>query len=109
MAAFSVTTERDRQTSVLSISGELDMATVPQLRDLAVAELRRSECRKLVFDLARLEFIDSTGIGCWVELRNAAIADDRQVVLRSAPPQVLRILAIGGLDRLFIEGPDTAA
>ena len=101
VTAFSLTTSREDDTTVLFIGGELDMATVPRLRARATAELDRPDCRTLVFDVGQLEFLDSTGIGCWVELRNRAESEQRKVVIRSATPVVARILEIGGLTRLF--------
>lgn len=106
MATFGLTTAREDDTTVLFISGELDMATVPRLRELARAELERPGCRTLVFDVGELEFLDSTGLGCWVELHNRATSGDRQLIIRSASPVVARILEIGGLNRLFSQASD---
>ncbi len=108
MTDFSLTTTREADTTVLFIGGELDMATVPRLRARANAELERPDCRTLVFDVGQLEFLDSTGIGCWVELRNRAQSDHRRVVIRSASPVVARILEIGGLTRLFTDAPESS-
>jgi anti-sigma B factor antagonist len=103
VTVFSLTTSREGATTVLHIGGELDMATAPRLSATAHAELDRPDCRTLVFDVSGLDFVDSTGVGCWVEVRNRASAEDRQVLVRAANPVVARILEIGGLTRLFAE------
>jgi anti-sigma B factor antagonist len=105
---FGLTAAREEDTTVVFISGELDMATVPRLRELAGAELERPECRTLVFDVGDLEFLDSTGLGCWVEMHNRATSGDRRLVIRSASPVVARILEIGGLNRLFAQSSDSS-
>ena len=99
---FSTDVTHDGDTTVVALAGELDIATVPELRELAYAELDRAECRAVVLDLTDLTFLDSTGIGCWVQLRTHAAAAEKQVTIRSVPPGVRRVLEISGLLPLFI-------
>jgi anti-sigma B factor antagonist len=100
---FSVSAERDGDTTVLRITGELDLATVPQLRSAAFAELDRPGCATLAFDLADLAFLDSTGIGSWVEIRGRAVTNGQRVVIRAVPDFVARVLEIGALTKLFAD------
>lgn len=104
MATFSVSVTRDDGATTLNLSGELDVATVPELRQVATAELDRPECQRMVLDLTDLAFLDSTGIGCWVEIRSYAVARDKQLTIRSVPLTVQRILQIGGLYEMFVDG-----
>ncbi len=85
----------------MSLVGELDLATVPQLREAAQAALTDPDCSILVLDLAGLHFLDSTGLGCWIELRNAAKDTGKQLVLESVPPSAMRTVGIAGLAPLF--------
>jgi anti-anti-sigma factor len=101
VATFSTAVTRAGDTTIVSLSGDLDIATVPQLGPLATAELDRDECRSLVLDLSELSFLDSTGIGCWVETRTHATALGKQMVIRNVPAAVRRVLEIGGLLALF--------
>lgn len=100
---FSVTANRDGTTTVLQLVGELDMATVPQLRTVAFAELDQPGCEVLALDVAGLDFLDSTGIGSWVEIRRRAADSGKRVVVREMPPYIHRILEIGSLTSLFAE------
>jgi anti-sigma B factor antagonist len=104
VATFSVSVTRDDETAILSLSGELDIASVPELREVATGELDRPECRRIVLDLADLDFLDSTGLGCWVELRTQAAGRGKALVVRSVPLTVQRILQIGGLFEMFTDG-----
>ena len=104
MASFSVSVNRDDGTTMLNLSGELDIATVPELRRVATAELDRPECRRMVLELSELNFLDSTGIGCWVEIRAHAVAQDKRLSISSVPLTVQRILEIGGLYEMFADG-----
>ena len=57
-----------------------------------------------MLDLRELSFLDSTGIGCWVETRTHATALGKRMTIRDVPAAVRRVLEIGGLLALFEEG-----
>lgn len=101
VATFSTDVTRSGDTTIVNLSGELDIATVPQLQPLATEELDRDECTTLLLDLTELDFLDSTGIGCWVEIRAHATERGKRVTIRNVPPAVRRVLEIGGLLTLF--------
>lgn len=90
---------------MLVLTGELDLAAAPDMRAAGLVALAEPDCSTLVLDVADLSFIDSTGIGTWVELRNHAIQNDQRLQLRSVSDHLARILKIGGLSALFDEAP----
>mgnify|MGYP001160922169 FL=1 len=47
---------------VLELSGEIDMATGPQLRQTIVQRVQEGESN-LILDLSGVDFVDSTGLG----------------------------------------------
>jgi anti-sigma B factor antagonist len=101
MSSLTLRTRREDDRAVVSVAGELDLATVPKLREAALAELSVPDCSTLVLDLDGLTFLDSTGIGCWIELRNRAEDSGRSLELASVPPAALRTVQIAGLAGLF--------
>lgn len=101
VSSLSLNARRENGHAIVSLDGELDLATVPALRDTALAELGDSECATLVLDLERLTFIDSTGIGCWIELRNHAEDVGKELQLRAIPPAARRTVTIAGLAPIF--------
>lgn len=94
--SLTVSTERRGDVVVVSVGGELDMATAPQLQDQITEQLDQGHHR-LVFDLAELTFCDSTGLSVFVRAKNSC--DDAGGEVRVAAPQrgVLRILEVSGL------------
>jgi anti-anti-sigma factor len=58
---FEVTVHLDGRTARVALAGELDMASVPELRR-RVGELNEANHDHLVLDLSALEFIDSSGL-----------------------------------------------
>jgi hypothetical protein len=49
---------------VIDVAGEIDVATAPQLRAL-LSDLTSKNSYQLVVNLAKVEFLDSSGVGSW--------------------------------------------
>jgi len=80
----------------VALVGELDLATV-ELLEVALAPVFDEVPERLVFDLALLEFMDSSGIA--VMLRAAAVVPT--VRLENTPPMIRRILDATGLAEIL--------
>lgn len=90
--AFGITCERTGTTAHLAVTGELDMASTPQLREYLRAELG-DDSEIVVLDLGRASFIDSSGLHVLIEA--TARYDGR---LRVIPNHgLLRLLDLTGL------------
>jgi anti-anti-sigma factor len=86
--------------SVLSLSGEFDLATAAEFSE-QVGELRRLGARGIVVDLSRVHFFDSTMLGALVrEWRRAAELGHALTVVRPQPG-VFRGFQIARLDELL--------
>jgi anti-anti-sigma factor len=94
--SLTVQTEQHGDVVVLSIAGELDMATAPQLQD-QITDLLDSGQNRLVLDLSDVSFCDSTGLSVFVRAKNSC--DEIGGEVRLAAPQrgVRRILEVSGL------------
>ncbi|MEP7019615.1 MAG: STAS domain-containing protein [Pseudonocardiales bacterium] len=102
MVDFAVNQQRtDTGHTVLALVGELDLAGAAIMRTAGLAALGDPNCSTLVLDVTALTFLDSTGIGSWVELRNHAHQNGQHLSLRGASDNLSRILTIAGLTSLF--------
>jgi anti-sigma B factor antagonist len=82
------------------MSGELDLGTVTPLRDAARAAAK-DDYRALVFDLSRLDFIDSTGLHVLVEAHRAMLAAGRESKVVCSATTMLRIFELTGLSNVL--------
>ena len=81
---------------IIRLAGELDLYNVQDVRT-ALAEAIESEPRRVVIDLAAVEFVDSTALGALIEARSQLGQD---ALLLAAPQlETRRTLQISGLDR----------
>jgi anti-sigma B factor antagonist len=114
-APFDVHKEQlDGGISAITVRGELDMSTAPQLEQQLDEALTDNEA-SIMLDLSQCEFIDSTGIALivrsWQRLDREAGGDGRgRLVLCSHNHQVRRLLKITGVESSISmhEGRDEA-
>jgi anti-sigma B factor antagonist len=106
---FEVTVQRDDGVATITVGGELDLATVPQLY-AAVAE--HHDAGLLVLDLTAVTFIDSTGVRVLIQAdRSCARSGSRLAVLAGDGPvrRLLELCKLGGRLALVTEHPSPAA
>lgn len=97
---FAVEAERSERSTVLKLSGELDVATAPALES-AVCSAFAADPTSMVIDLSRLSFLDSTGIRVLVTAARQAETDGCPIVVMAPTAQVMRVLRLTGVDRLI--------
>ncbi|WP_018252630.1 STAS domain-containing protein [Salinispora mooreana] len=98
--SLTVHTQQRGEVAVVSVAGELDLATAPRLQEHITDLLDRGRSR-LVFDLTRVSFCDSTGLATFIHAKNCC--DEAGGSVRLAAPQrdVLRILEVCGLSEVL--------
>ncbi|MCW2780687.1 MAG: anti-sigma-factor antagonist [Marmoricola sp.] len=84
----------------LAVSGEVDIAVVETLLAEARACLN-ADVSGLVIDLGGVTFIDSSGLGALVRLRNEAAQTEKNIALAHVPPAVARLFEVTGLTGIF--------
>lgn len=95
---IDVETAGNSGTTVLVVTGSVDVQSRDWLLDEGREALRTEGITGLVLDMSGVTFLDSTGIGALIDLSHDA--DDFSVgfALRNPAPRVQRILEMTGLD-----------
>jgi anti-sigma B factor antagonist len=87
----------DEHAALLIVRGEIDLGTVPLLRNVLLPVLER-ETGAVVVDLSEVPFMDSTGVHVLVDtLRRLESQDRPLVIVCDEDGQVHRLLALVGL------------
>ncbi len=102
MTPFDVNIDTTAPAVTLRLSGELDTATSPALRDQIVQLISQGRA-DLVFDCTDLQFIDSTGLGVLIGARARALAANGSIELLGVSSSLRRLLVVTGIDGLFPE------
>lgn len=92
-------TERD-DVVIMTVSGEVDVYTAPQLRS-ALEERVAAEQIKIVIDLQGVGFLDSTGLGVLVGRLKALRKIGGSLRVVCTDERILRLFAITGLDQVL--------
>ncbi len=83
--------------AVVVVAGEVDLATVPELRD-ALSRVIASVPRGVVVDLAAVEFMDASGVGALVGAATEAARTGVRFRLQAPSPPVAKVLNLAQLD-----------
>lgn len=104
MTAANLTVDELRGPSdvVLTLTGELDIATAPQLR-AAVERVQTDPATsgRVVLDLAGVTFCDSQGLSVLIALNHKASATGHHLVLANLGAFMVRLLDVTGLRTAF--------
>jgi len=87
-------------TPVIGAEGEIDLGTVDDLRKVT-SDVIRARPQTLIFDLRKVTFIDSSGLGILVAARRQLGGHSGDVRIVTDQPAVLQSLEITGLNHVF--------
>ncbi len=86
--------------NVFELTGSLDIATSPTVR-AALSDASERGSHRLVVDLTSVDFLDSTGLGALIGGQRRAKEFHGEVRLVAKEGQILRLLRITGLLKVF--------
>lgn len=85
---------------VVDVEGEIDVYTASRLRELLITMVTEHHY-KLIINMERVEFIDSTGLGVLVGGLKRVRSHDGWVDLVCTQERILKIFHITGLSKVF--------
>ena len=91
---------RGGDTSVVTLSGEVDMNAEDELADVLLGEIRRPGTRTVQVDLEGVEFLDSSAINVLVRAYNEACETGRRLRVAGAHQTPLKVLEMTGPDAI---------
>lgn len=101
---FEVEEARRDGVPVVSVRGEVDVATAPALRE-ALDSAVDGGPGTVVADLTGVTFIDSTGLGVLIGARKRCLDDGGEFRVVVSEPRILKVFEITGLNELFTIHP----
>ena len=97
-----IITKRVGRTLIVALEGELDLATAPVVRDTVDTALADdAKLHHLIWDLEKVGFIDSSGLGVLLGRYKKIQARAGAVVAIRALAPVRRMLMMAGMERII--------
>ena len=96
---LKLSTTKDGTTATVAAAGEIDISNVGDLRREVTGAAEGSDRVRL--DLTAVEFIDSTGLGCLLELRSTLRSRDVMLEIAAGDGPVRQAVEITGLGELL--------
>ena len=87
--------------TIFDISGDIDLATSPELRKALLRELRDLKIPRVVLNLERVRYIDSSGVASLVEGLKASRDVGSRLVLFGVNRTIREVLQLSKLLKLF--------
>lgn len=95
---FDIAVDREGSELAVRVSGDLDIATRARVVDEVTPPLVTGDVRRVIVDLGGVTFCDSSGLGALLDIRRTAGEAGAEMVLRSVPAQVARLLDLTDVD-----------
>ena len=86
-------------TTIVDVTGDIDMGTSPGLRKTLLDSLKRTP--RLVVNLREVRYVDSSGIASLVEVLKEARSSEKQLVLFGLNKTVQEVLQLTRLTKIF--------
>lgn len=87
--------------TIFDISGDIDLASSPQLRKALLRELREVRMPRVVLNFSAVKYIDSSGVASLVEGLKASRDVGARLVLYGLSKTVREVLQLSKLVKIF--------
>ena len=89
------------RTTILDVSGDIDLASSPALRKALLRELRELRIPRVVLNLKAVDYVDSSGVASLVEALKASREMGSRLILFGLNSAVREVLQLSKLLRIF--------
>ena len=98
-ALLTIAEHRVGRRAVMSVAGEVDISTAPDLR--TAIETAGTRAFEVWVDLSETTFMDSSGLHAMAQARTRLAEASIRLALICTDGPVLRVFKLAGLDRIF--------
>ncbi|TDI81143.1 MAG: anti-sigma factor antagonist [Caldithrix sp.] len=97
---LDVKTKSQDSISIIEIDGEVDLYSSPALRK-ALLEMTKAQNKAILVDLARVKYMDSSGVATLVEALQQVGKYDGKLKLANLRDGVKNVFELSRLDKVF--------
>ncbi|PKM54235.1 MAG: anti-sigma factor antagonist [Firmicutes bacterium HGW-Firmicutes-3] len=88
------------KTSMIRIVGEIDIYSIEKFRE-TIEEKIKTQAPEIILDCSELSYMDSTGMGVLIELRNKTKEMGQKIIMINPRPNIKKLMALTGVDKII--------
>jgi anti-sigma B factor antagonist len=89
------------KTAILEIVGDIDLSSSPEVRRMLLQELTSNRTARVILNMERVEYIDSSGVASLIEGLKAARDIGSRLLLFGLSPIAREVLQLCRLLKIF--------
>ena len=98
---MQISVRRIDKTAILELTGAIDLSSSPEVRKILLYELRESRTPRVILNLEKVKYIDSSGVASLVEGLRASRDIGSRLLLFGLTPVVREVLQLSRLLKIF--------
>ena len=98
---MQISVRRIDKTAILELTGAIDLSSSPEVRKILLRELRESRTPRVILNLEKVKYIDSSGVASLVEGLKASRDIGSRLLLFGLSPIVRQVLQLTRLLKIF--------
>ena len=98
---MQISARHSDKTTIFDLSGDIDFANSPEVRQLVLREIRESRTRRVVVNLSQVRYIDSSGVASLIEGLKASRDLGSRFILFGLSRPAREVLQLSRLIKVF--------
>ena len=98
---MKILTRRMDKTTILDITGDIDLAHSTEVRKMVLLEIRENRTPRVILNLREVNYIDSSGVASLVEGLKASRDVGSRLILFGLSPIAHEVLQLSRLLKIF--------
>ena len=98
---MQISARRTENTTIFDVSGDIDLANSPEMRKALLGELREKRTPRVIVNLTKVRYIDSSGVASLVEGLKASRDTGTRLLLFGLSPAAREVLQLSRLLKIF--------
>jgi anti-sigma B factor antagonist len=96
-----ISARRADQTTIFDVTGDIDLANSPEIRKALLHEIKETRTPKVVMNLSKVRYIDSSGVASLVEGLKASRDAGTRFILFGLSTSAREVLQLSRLLKIF--------
>jgi anti-sigma B factor antagonist len=96
-----ISARRVDKTTIFDLTGDIDLANSPEVRKAVLREVKELRVPKVVMNLSKVRYIDSSGVASLVEGLKASRDTGSRFILFGLSPSAREVLQLSRLLKIF--------